>query len=355
MISVCMIVKNEERVLEKCLKSIKVHLKNIVDDIVVVDTGSTDNTLKIVEEFGCRLFHFEWCNDFSKARNFSVSKAKNNWVMVIDADEVVENLLKEELLAIQTKEYEALLCLVKIKDYDDNDNLMGITDTPRIFNKKHYEYKNNIHEQLTPKNNKQLVQYVLNMEIKHNGYSESVMQDKNKAERNKIMLIEFLKEHPNNFYMKAQLGISYLQEDKMQEAIECLEEYVFNATYINTDMYTHFVIAYLNALVTIEAYEAVVVCENLWNYCSSNDRYVYLMAIGYIKTNRYEKAINALLVCVNWEGAHFVDKKQSYYLLGQIFEIFDEKEEAIKCFSNSIGFADSESRLNSLKEATEKL
>ncbi len=353
MISVCMIVKNEEKVLSECLESIRANLGKVIDDIVIVDTGSIDGTKKIAKDFDCQIFDFKWCNDFSKARNFSVENAKNDWVMILDADETIGSVLIDELIAIQKKEYEDLRCLVKIKDYDDDGNLMGVTNTPRIFNRKHYEYKNNIHEQISAKNNKPHAQYILNLEINHNGYSESAMVQKNKIERNKELILEYLKENPNEPYMNAQLGITYFQEGKMQEAIETLEKYVFNENYVNTDMYTHFVIAYLSALISLEAYDAVVVCENLWSYCGKNDRYVYLMAVAYIKTNSYEKAVETLLICVNWQGDSFIDKKQCYYLLGQIFEIFGEKEKAMKCYTNASSFADSDNRLNKIKETFE--
>ena len=70
-ISVCMIVKNEEKTLPVCLKS----LEGIADELIVVDTGSTDSTVAVAEAAGAKVFHFEWVDDFAKARNFSLSEA----------------------------------------------------------------------------------------------------------------------------------------------------------------------------------------------------------------------------------------------------------------------------------------
>lgn len=84
-ISLCMIVKNEEKVLARCLSS----AKSFVDEIVIVDTGSTDKTVQIATDFGCRVFDFEWCDNFAKARNFAFSKAKFEYIMWLDADDVV--------------------------------------------------------------------------------------------------------------------------------------------------------------------------------------------------------------------------------------------------------------------------
>src|SRR5690625_1373316 len=86
LLSVCMIVKDEERVLDRCLESIH----GIADEIVVVDTGSIDKTKEITAKYTDKLYDFEWVNDFSKARNYSASKATGKWILVIDADEYVD-------------------------------------------------------------------------------------------------------------------------------------------------------------------------------------------------------------------------------------------------------------------------
>ena len=84
-ISACMIVRDEEKVLGECLKSIK----DWVDEIIIVDTGSSDKTVEIAESYGAKVFHQEWTDDFSFHRNHSMSKATKDWIFIIDADERV--------------------------------------------------------------------------------------------------------------------------------------------------------------------------------------------------------------------------------------------------------------------------
>jgi glycosyltransferase involved in cell wall biosynthesis len=84
-ISVCMIVKDEADYLRQCLESIK----DITDELIVVDTGSTDATVEIATEFGAKVLNFEWCEDFSAARNESLKHATREWTLVIDADELL--------------------------------------------------------------------------------------------------------------------------------------------------------------------------------------------------------------------------------------------------------------------------
>ena len=91
-----MIVKDEERFLETCLKGIK----DFVDEIIVVDTGSKDKTKEIAEKFTSKIFDFKWQNDFSAARNFSLEKATSNWILVLDADEVLDDAGRAEILKL---------------------------------------------------------------------------------------------------------------------------------------------------------------------------------------------------------------------------------------------------------------
>ena len=86
-VSICMIVKNEQRCLERCLKSLTPLRKQIPCEVIITDTGSTDNTLEIAKKYADKILHFEWCNDFSAARNVGMEQAKGEWILVLDADE----------------------------------------------------------------------------------------------------------------------------------------------------------------------------------------------------------------------------------------------------------------------------
>ena len=119
-ISLCMIVKNEEKNIAKCLNAVKA----IADEIIIIDTGSTDKTKEIAKSFNASIFDFKWQNDFSKARNFSLSKAAKEWILILDADEVIAN---EDLAKIgeltRTKEHLGYLFLTK--NYTNNTSIAG--------------------------------------------------------------------------------------------------------------------------------------------------------------------------------------------------------------------------------------
>ena len=86
-ISLCMIVKNEEDTIARCINSVK----DIVDEIIIVDTGSTDNTLKILKNLNIVPYRFEWINDFSAARNYAINAATGDWILFLDADEWIKD------------------------------------------------------------------------------------------------------------------------------------------------------------------------------------------------------------------------------------------------------------------------
>jgi glycosyltransferase involved in cell wall biosynthesis len=119
-ISLCLIVRNEENTLARCLES----FKPLVDEIIVVDTGSTDKTIKIAKKFTDKVFEFSWVDDFSAARNFSFSKATKDWVMWVDADDIIREKDAEKFLELKREvEPEVNTVMMKyITALDDNGN-----------------------------------------------------------------------------------------------------------------------------------------------------------------------------------------------------------------------------------------
>jgi glycosyltransferase involved in cell wall biosynthesis len=98
-ISLCMIVKDEEAVIGRCLNSVK----DLVDEIVIVDTGSSDNTKEIVKRYTDRIFDFQWVDDFSAARNFSFDQARMDYILWLDADDVLDEENREKFVRLRSE------------------------------------------------------------------------------------------------------------------------------------------------------------------------------------------------------------------------------------------------------------
>lgn len=113
-ISLCMIVKDEQTTLKRCLDSIK----DFVDEIIIVDTGSKDNTKQIAKQFTDKIYDFVWCDDFSKVRNFALSKASKQYIMWLDADDVVP----KETLEFLVKNKNNMTCDTYMLRYDVSFN-----------------------------------------------------------------------------------------------------------------------------------------------------------------------------------------------------------------------------------------
>ena len=107
-LTVCMIVRDEEKALPRCLKSVQ----SVADEIIVVDTGSVDDTVSIAREYGAEVFRFEWCNDFAAARNESLKHATGDWVLQIDAD---EELVFDSILRLRQRILESNVICYSIK------------------------------------------------------------------------------------------------------------------------------------------------------------------------------------------------------------------------------------------------
>ncbi len=128
-ISLCMIVKNEGAYLAQCL----VNLKPVVNEMIVVDTGSDDNTKEIGSIFGARVFDFKWVDDFSEARNFSISKARGEWVLVMDADEIISHRDWENLKQLVRGPAVAQAYSFETRNYETRTDVIGLNANDGIY------------------------------------------------------------------------------------------------------------------------------------------------------------------------------------------------------------------------------
>jgi glycosyltransferase involved in cell wall biosynthesis len=210
-LSLAMIVKNESRCLARCLQSVK----GIVDEMVVADTGSGDDTPKIARQFGAKLSHFDWVDDFAAARNFSIHQTTGDWILILDADEWAgENLAGEITRFIRGRP--AVGRLKVVSDFRrNNQTFRSQCVMPRLFPRGAY-FEGRIHEQLISS----LPRVNLRGELWHDGYLE--MQKK--GDRNLKLLAAELKRDPDNAYLLYQLAAEHNSIGQPEKAFDCLQK-----------------------------------------------------------------------------------------------------------------------------------
>ncbi len=218
-LSLCMIVKNEEKFLPGCLESVK----NIVDEIIIVDTGSTDKTVEIACAYGAKVFFFEWKNDFSLARNESIKHATGEWILILDADERLNPGQGEKIKKYLSMDFDGLYVKVISIGKDGKET---VNEYPRIFRKKEsIKFEGKIHEQITPsiiKSGGKLAK--TDITITHLGYAQSDEVMSKKYERNLSLLLEQIKENPNDAYAYYHIGVIKILIGKKEEGIEYLKK-----------------------------------------------------------------------------------------------------------------------------------
>ncbi len=192
-LSTCLIVKNEEKHLATCLKSVRA----ISDEIVVVDTGSEDRTVEIAQELGAKVFHYEWQKDFAAARNFANEQASSDWILQLDADEELfpEDQGKVRELIHQGKCNGAYLALHNRVSSTFGENQPSVHYLVRLYrNSGDCYFINPIHEVL------QISGEVLPVDINilHHGYNLDRDYLDKKKERNAEILYKRLAENPES-------------------------------------------------------------------------------------------------------------------------------------------------------------
>lgn len=348
LVSLCMIVKDEEEMLPRCLRS----AEGVVDEIIVIDTGSTDNTVEIAKSMGARVYPYRWDHDFSRARNVSLERARGEWILFLDADEVIhpdDRGLIRPLLA----EAEASGYLVTIESKLQQS--VGRDYALRLFrNHPDHYFVGSFHEQIGSSiltANPQAQFHRTGIRILHDGYTSEIMKKKNKSARNLEMTLAELNKRPDDGFLRFCVAQAYLGQESpdsagIQEAIKHLR--------IATDlsdpkamwgprMYKLLAVALDAFGQTSEALEAVV--KGILLYQGSAELY-YLQAKIFERVGKLDRAVGSYLQCLEVEQDNRlsglgpeIESSELHFALGRTFEIKSEDSKAIEQYKKSIEFS----------------
>jgi len=342
-LSVCLIIKNEEKHLSRCLASIK----DIAGEIIIVDTGSTDNSLTIVREFSDKVYHYQWHNDFSAARNFCLGKAVGEWILILDGDEILGGNSRNRLMEIiQAPDIEA--CLLSVNNFSQKTHELLTTPTLqlRLFrNKKEYRYEGLIHEEILQSilnyNPSARIEIAREIGITHYGYTE---ENHERLKRN----IDLINSYPTgeeedellrNYY----LGQEYYHHHQFAKALK-----YFEAIYNMADPHT----AYYPDLLCYITISLCLLDKKLEALTFVNDALKILPELGdlhFIKgiickeLDSYAESYQALKKALAFPPAtpyqtgffcHHRDK--TCHLLGSLAEYYLDKDNALFFYYESL-------------------
>ncbi len=225
-LSLVMIVRDEEEMLPRTLEAIK----PAVDEIIIVDTGSTDSTIEIAKSFGATVIEREWTGSFSEARNASLEAASGDWFMYLDADEVLVAEDVDKLRALIGQTWREAFFLHETNFTGDEGNGVSVVHSAlRVFrNRPNYRFSGRLHEQIAyhlPAYAPERVAQSL-VRINHYGYLGVVRESKDKARRNLELLLAQQRETPAealNAFFYYNLGSEYFASAKVAKAVEQFE------------------------------------------------------------------------------------------------------------------------------------
>lgn len=328
MISLCMIVKNEASFIAECIQK----ASPFFDEIHIVDTGSTDDTLDILQKLDCDVYKIDWPNDFSKARNYSISKANNDWILILDADEYINNFDINAINDfINNKNNKYKIGKISIKSYyGESLANYSVNYLPRLFNKKYYKYLKPVHETLYPVDNKLKIPlnevYVnIPIEVEHYGYLSYISYDKNKDQRN-IELIENYLKTEFDPYLIQQLASNYHNLKRYEDAIKEIDKIIDNKNVQSMDFFSEIVYVKLVALNMQQRFEESLKLEKYFDLCKNNDKYLMQMANALRNTKNGEPALDIYQYLINKPDLTISISEPVYELAELMFDygIYDE-------------------------------
>ena len=347
-ISVCIIAKNEEKNIERCLKSIYKH----PFEIIVVDTGSTDNTKELAVGYADKVLDFPWAEDFSAARNFSIQQASHDWILVIDCDEWITKIDYNKLQKL-IQLYPHAIGRLKRDNlcYDQNRQTLHSEDlVERLFNRRLYEYEGSIHEQVVKKDRTQAYGMEIPLWVTHVGYHGTPEEIAAKSERNLRMLKTALEADPNDPYLYYQLGESYMLVGDYESAYS----YYDQGFYLDVDETLEYVqlmiVSYGYSMLYTDRVEKALSIANVYDAFCDNADFVFMMGNIYLKARLNEQALHEFLKATTLKK-HYdegTNSYRAYHNIGCIYEAYGQYDEARKYYQKAGDYPLSVQRLNNL-------
>ncbi|MCE5220764.1 MAG: glycosyltransferase [Clostridium sp.] len=334
MLTLCMILKNEEESLENCLSKVA----NFVDEIIVVDTGSNDNTKIIASEFTDKIYDFKWCNDFSKARNFAISKSSNDWILILDADEFITDFSRDSLYGFINNSLNqnkvGRIQRINIME-DSNETKKYVERVNRLFNKHYFHYQGIIHEQIVALNGKVYETENIDITVDHVGYTKEVLSRTDKLKRNVDLLQQAVKDNSEDPYLYFQLGKSYYMLKDYKTSTKYFEKALSFQLDFKLEYVEDLVETYGYSLINSGRYSDALILENCLEIYSKCSDFHFLMGLIYMNNAKFTQAVKSFLECTkfSYSKVEGITTYSAYYNIGVIYNVLGFREKAIEYYS----------------------
>lgn len=329
MISVCIITKNECSHLNICMERVS----HYPVEIIVVDTGSSDDSKKIATKYTNNVFDFEWCDDFAAARNYAISKATQEYILMLDTDEFIDDFDYEKVIEL-IKQSPNSMGIIHIKNlFQSNGNNMSSNEQIlRLFPKKLYHYAGAIHEQIVPINNTSTpaTPFSAPIYVTHVGYNGGTELRNAKASRNLSILFNELEQQPNDSYLLYQIGKSYFFIQDYNKAITYFEKALEQPLDTRLSYVQGMVTTFGYCLIYTNQYQKALMLEGVYDDFCHNADYLFVLGLIYMHNARFEDAINSFTLATHLPTCD-VDGVNSYlahYNIGVIFECLGDTTSA---------------------------
>lgn len=347
-ISVCMIAKNEEQNVHKCLAP----LKKLGFELVIADTGSTDRTCALLSQYTDHLCHFNYKNDFSAARNFSISKASHDWILVVDFDERLKDADIRNLVSLSGSRTRKIGTITRYNPCSliSGQSSIMTEQVARFFNRNYNRYQGIIHEQVLPVDGSAPAYFPVPVSFYHHGYEEGECLS-GKASRNLDLLLLALKDTPDDPYLLFQTGKCY----------QILRDYPAACQYFDAGL-SHDLdpaLAYVQdmmesygyCLLEQKEYQAALGLANVYELFSSQADFVFLMGLIYMNNALFDQAVREFQKAASMKNGRTkgVNSYMPNYNIGVIYECTGNKENAIKFYAKCGNYAPAKSRLSLLQ------
>ncbi len=344
MISFCLIGKNESEILDKCLSALMPYNY----EIIFVDTGSSDNTRDIASKYTDKVYDFIWTNDFSAARNFSISKATNEYVLPIDCDEIVTEFDKNKTEALIKDNPDSIGRLIRINEFTRDDDAVDSNElVSRLFSKKIYHYEGTIHEQIVRIDKKESTFYSIPLTMIHSGYEGNISVRRRKTERNREMLLIELAKKPDDTYVLYQLGKTYYMEQEYEQALKYFDKVLGYDVNPKLEYVQNCVEAYGYCLINTKKYDIALGLTEVYREFAVSADFVFLIGLIYMYNGMFDEAIREFVNATHMSYAKVrgTNSYRAYYNIGVIYECIGDGEKAVKYYKLAEGFKPAIERL----------